>query len=176
MVKKNKIEYHGLGSRVVDLRARDDSTLATIAATISEEAGESISPSAVKRYLVAREDATTRAIEKSDQLKSRIAEVEINTIDERQKIISLLKGVAARAINAGDLRAAVGALREATNALNSLDQRVGKYTQAPSINVNASIAAGVVVYLPDNDRSPNHDDPIDAEYESVEEDTVEESQ
>ena len=163
----SKLTEYDLEPRAIKLRSKIPiPSFAKIAKILSSESGEEISASAVQRFFAKREDAHEAVIMRSDKLKSKLIDAEINTVEKRQKIITLLEGVAVRAINEGDYRAAVDALREATNSLNSLDTRLGKYTAAATVNVNTGDTSGVVVYIPDNSRDPQPET-IEAEYDET---------
>lgn len=100
-------------------------TLEEISRILTEEAKNPISLSTVYRYFDSNEKAIVQAIEKSDKLKAKVADVEINTINQRMNVILSLIEIGAEARLEGDRRGAVLALRAATDALHKLDERLG---------------------------------------------------
>jgi len=109
-----------------------------IACTLSEESGQQITKSTVFRYFESNDKIAAQLIEKNDKLKVKVIETEINTIEKRIEIINSLLKIAEQAQECGDLRAAVLALRAATEAQDSLDSRLGKL-KAPSNTNNINI-------------------------------------
>ena len=113
-------------------------TLEEISRILTEEAKNPISLSTVYRYFDSNEKAIVQAIEKSDKLQAKVADAEINTITQRVKIIDQFLKISEQALKAGDFRAAVMALRGATEAQDSLDKRLGKL-KAPTNTNNINI-------------------------------------
>jgi IS30 family transposase len=109
-------------------------TLEEISRLLTEEAKNPISLSTVYRYCDSNEKAIVQAIEKSDKLKAKVADAKINTITKRVEIIDQFLEISEQAISCGDFRAAVMALRGATEAQDSLDERLGKLKAPTNTN------------------------------------------
>jgi len=132
----NNIIKYNLETRAKALKG-EGKTLEEISKILSAESKTKISVSTVYRYFEANEKAMIQAIEKSDKLKAKVADAEINTITKRVEIIDEFLTIAEQALSCGDFRAAVMALRGATEAQDSLDERLGKLkgSQPTSINI-----------------------------------------
>ena len=109
-------------------------TLEEISKILTEEAKTPISISTVYRYFDSNEKALVQAIEKSDKLQAKVANAEINTITKRVEIIDQFLEISEQALSCGDFRAAVMALRGATEAQDSLDERLGKLKAPTNTN------------------------------------------
>jgi hypothetical protein len=133
----NNIVKFNLATEAKELRWKGKS-LDEIAGILSDESGQSVTKSAVYRFFDANDRAISKVVETSDKLKVKVAETEINTIEKRIDIIDSLLKIAEQAQGCGDLRAAVLALRAATEAQDSLDNRLGKL-KAPSNTNNINI-------------------------------------
>jgi hypothetical protein len=131
----NNIIKFDLESRAKDLKG-EGKTLEDISQILTEEAKNPISLSTVYRYFDSNEKALVQAIEKSDKLKVKIADAEINTITKRVEIIDQFLEISEQALSCGDFRAAVMALRGATEAQDSLDERLGKLKAPTNTNIN----------------------------------------
>jgi IS30 family transposase len=131
----NNIIKHNLETRAKALKA-EDKTLGEISQILTEEAKTPISVSTVYRYFEANEKSLIQAIEKSDKLKAKVADAEINTITKRVEIIDQFLEISEQALSCGDFRAAVMALRGATEAQDSLDERLGKLKGSQPTNIN----------------------------------------
>jgi len=127
MVKINTIVKLNLETRTKNLRAEGKSQ-EEIAVILSEETGQQITKHTVSRYFLADMDAKTEVIERSDKLKIKVCEAELNTINQRMSVIMSLIEIGAEARLEGDRRGAVLALKTATEALHLLNQRLGKLT------------------------------------------------
>ena len=133
----NNVVKFNLETEAKELRWKGKS-LGDIAGILSDESGKSVTKSAVFRYFEANDKAISQVVETNDKLKVKVAETEINTIEKRLEIIDSLLKIAEQAQECGDLRAAVLALRAATEAQDSLDSRLGKL-KAPSNTNNINI-------------------------------------
>jgi len=129
----NNIIKFDLESRAKDLKG-EGKTLEAISQTLTEESQNQISISTVYRYFDSNEKALVQAIEKSDKLKAKVVDAEINTITKRVEIIDHFLEISDQAISCGDFRAAVMALRGATEAQDSLDKRLGKLKAPTNTN------------------------------------------
>lgn len=131
----NNIIKCDMETRAKDLKG-SGKTLGEIAKILSDESKTPITVSTVFRYFESNEKAMIQAIEKSDKLKSKVADAEINTITKRVEIIDHFLEVADEAQECGDFKAAVMALRGATEAQDSLDERLGKLKGSQPTNIN----------------------------------------
>jgi len=136
-MRVNNIIKFNLETRAKELRWESKS-MEDIACTLSEESGQQITKSTVFRYFESNDKIAAQLIEKNDKLKIKVIETEINTVEKRIEIIDSLLKIAEQAQECGDLRAAVLALRAATEAQDSLDSRLGKL-KAPSNTNNINI-------------------------------------
>lgn len=127
-IVKNYLEY-----RTRELRGAFKSN-PEIADALSNESRQPITVSTVFRYFDANEKAVAQAIEKSDKLKVRVADAEIDTINKRVEIIDKFLSIAEHALENNDYRAAVMALNDATKVQDSLDERLGKLKMPTSTN------------------------------------------
>jgi len=123
-MKINNIVKLNLETRAKDLRAGGRS-FAAIAKVLSQETKITITKDSVQRYFLADTDAKAQVIERSDKLKKKMVDAEINTINQRMEVILSLIEIGAEARLEGDRRGAVLALRAATDALHKLDERLG---------------------------------------------------
>ena len=136
-MRVNNIIKFNIETRAKELRW-DSKSMDEIASILSEESGQQITKSTVFRYFESNDKIAAQLIEKNDKLKVKVIETEINTIEKRIEIINSLLKIAEQAQECGDLRAAVLALRAATEAQDSLDSRLGKL-KAPSNTNNINI-------------------------------------
>jgi hypothetical protein len=137
MTKVNNIVKNDLEYSAIELRGAGKSN-PEIANALSIESQDPISASSVFRYFAAHDFAAVQAIEKSDKLKVRIADAEINTINKRVEIIDSFISIAEHAAVNNDYRTAVMALNGATKAQDFLDERLGKL-KAPTSTNNINI-------------------------------------
>ena len=82
----NNIIKYDLETRAKDLKA-EGRTLEEISKVLTEEAKTPISISTVYRNFESNKKALVQAIEKSDKLKAKVDDAEINTITKRVGII-----------------------------------------------------------------------------------------
>ena len=129
----NNIIKLNLETRAKELRWESKS-LDEIAIILSEETGQQITKSTVFRYFESNDKIAAQVIERNDKLKVKVIETEINTISKRLEIIDSLLKIAEQAQECGDLRAAILALRAATEAQNSLDESLGKLKASSNTN------------------------------------------
>jgi|GEM_PF-2190616 len=120
----NNIIKNDLETLAKELKG-EGKTLDEISRILTKEAKTPISLSTVYRYFGSNEKALVQAIEKSDKLQAKVADAEINTINQRMDVILSLIEIGAEARLEGDRRGAVLALRAATDALHKLDERLG---------------------------------------------------
>ncbi|WP_406660901.1 hypothetical protein V7O66_13840 [Methanolobus sp. ZRKC3] len=131
----NKITKYALESRAVELRSKDKSH-AEIAQTLSSESKQDIATSSVQRFFASHEKAKVQAVEKSDKLKAKVAEAEINTIDEAMACIDELKDICKKAKKEGDYRTAVQAIEKVYTGLDIINKVLGKYQTTPQVQFN----------------------------------------
>jgi hypothetical protein len=139
-MKINNLVKLNLETRAKDLRASGMSH-ADIAKVLSQENKIMITKDSVQRYFLVNEKAVAQVIERSDKLKKKIVDAEINTINQRMEVILSLIEIGSEARLEGDRRGAVLALRAATDALHKLDERLGVLNPANTliqINNNSS--------------------------------------
>lgn len=123
----NKITKYNLDERARELN-ENGTSLRDIADILSNESGHKINKDSVYTFLKSEEKNTAEIIEKKTALKVAVAEAEISTISDRQKVI---KGLLELAENAEYDRDRVAAYKVATDALDSLDNRLGKLSKNP---------------------------------------------
>lgn len=130
---QNKIKKFGLYSRAIELRGPlgEEKSFADIARILSEESEENITQSSVQRFFASLEKEKQKAVAKSDQLKAKVAEAEINTIDEAMACIDELKDICRGAKEAGDYRTAVMAMDKVFSGLDIVNKVLGKYQTSP---------------------------------------------
>ncbi len=128
----NKIIKYDLETLAIDLRGKEK-TFEEIAEILSKESGNKISLSTVFRFFESNDKATAIAIEKNKKLSAKVAEVEISTIEDRQTII---KGLLTLATEAVEDRDRVAAYKVATEAIDSLDKRIGKISPNSNVTIN----------------------------------------
>jgi|SRR5665647_524941 len=136
-MRVNNLVKLNLETRAKELRWESKS-MDEIAIIFSKESGQTITKSTVYRYFESNDKIAAQIIEKNDKLKIKVVDAEINTIEKRICIIDSRLKIAEQAQECGDLRAAVLALRAATEAQDSLDERLGKL-KAPSNTNNINI-------------------------------------
>jgi carbamoylphosphate synthase small subunit len=134
-MKINNIVKLDLETRAKDLRAAGKSH-AEIAKVLSEENKVTITKDSVQRYFSSDNNAKAQVIEKQDKLKAKVIDADINTIGKRVQIIDFLLKIAVDMHRQGESKTAVLALRAATEAQDSLDQRLGKLKGPQPTNIN----------------------------------------
>lgn len=134
----NKITKFNLESRAIELRGLlgNGKSHAEIARILSEESNHKITTSSVQRFFASREQAVVQAAEKSDKLKAKVAEAEINTIDEAMACVDELKDICDKAKEAGDYRTAIQAIDKIFAGLDIVNKVLGKYQTDPLVQVN----------------------------------------
>lgn len=132
MSRINNIIKFGLESRAKELFSNSLS-LVEIAKILSDESKQNISNLTVFRYFNTEDQLKAQAIEKKAELQVKVAEAEISTIEDRKKVI---KGLLSLAENAEYDRDKVAAYKVATEALDSLDKRLGKLTGNSGVTIN----------------------------------------
>jgi len=128
----NNIVKHELDLRAVKLREQGN-TFEKIAEILTEESNNTITYSSVYRFFESYEKTKAVIIERQEPLKVKAIEVEISTIEDRLDIIKGLKKLAESALEDRDR---VAAYRVATEAIDSLDKRIGKLTNNPGVTIN----------------------------------------
>ena len=128
----NKIEKLQLESKAVSLREKGN-TFDEIAKRLTEDSKQPITKSTVFRFFESYEKTKAELLERQEALKVKYVEADISTIEDRQKVI---KGLLAIATSAMEDRDRVAAYKEANVALESLDKRLGKIINNPSVTIN----------------------------------------
>lgn len=118
----NKIIRYNLEQRARELN-ENRASLRDIADTLTREANTEINKNSVHNFLKSDTKTTAELIEKKSVLKTKVVEAEISTIEQRKQVIDGLLGLAQSAENE---HTRVVAFKEANNALDSLDKRLGK--------------------------------------------------
>jgi hypothetical protein len=111
-----------LETRAKELRESGKS-LDDIALILSKEAKQKITKSALFRYFESNTLIAAQVAEKQEQLKAKVLEAEISTINDRQTVIEGLLKIAEESDNE---RNRIMAYKTATEALDCLDKRLGK--------------------------------------------------
>lgn len=145
---RNKIVSLDLESRAIELKSQGR-TFRDIASVLSEESKHEISHSSVKRFFDANDRAMVRVVEKTDKLKARVAEAEINTIDEVMECIDELKKICKAAQKDGDNRTAVLAVDKIFTGLDIVNKVLGKYKVSMP---EGGGGINIMFYLPNNNR------------------------
>jgi len=136
MVRANNIIKYGLESRAEELYNQNLS-LSEIGAILSAESKQDISKSTLFRYFGSEARCKAAVIEKRAQLQVTVIEAEISTIKDRQDIV---KGLLSIAESAEFERDRIAAYKVATEALDSLDKRLGKLSNnAAGITNNINV-------------------------------------
>ena len=128
----NRINKYNLESRARELN-ENGTSLRDIADTLTTESGHKISKDSVFSFLKTDIKYTAEIVESKVQLKAKVVEAEISTIEDRKKVITGLLGLAQSAENE---HTRVLAYKEANNALDSLDKRLGKLTGDKGVTIN----------------------------------------
>lgn len=132
-MRTNTIVKFDLESRAKDLKGLSKS-YEEIAFILSNETKQTITKSSVFRYFESNHNAAVQVIEKQDKLKAKVAEAEINTIEQR---IQVIEGLLRLAEEAEGEHTRVKAYQAANDALDSLDSRIGKLSpRGSTINLN----------------------------------------
>ena len=132
---RHKIIRLNLQSQASDLKAAGKS-LREISKILTYESGNSISYPSVMRYFEAVDRAKVEVVDKSDKLKTRLVEAEIDTINETMQCIKVLKGICQDAKAVGDLRTCILAIDSIYKGLDMLNKILGKYQAATNNQFN----------------------------------------
>ena len=132
MAAVNRITKYNLENRTRELN-ESGTSLRDIADILTNESRHKISKDSVFSFLKADERYTAEIVESKTQLKAKVAEIEISTIEQRKQVIDGLLGLAQSAENE---HTRVLAFKEANNALDSLDKRLGKLTGSSGVTIN----------------------------------------
>lgn len=124
----NKIIKLGLEGRVNGLK--ENHSEREIASLLSTESNQKITQSCVHRYLALQERTHKDLIEKKENLQAKIIEAEIDTIAKRNKIVERLERIADKAEEQGISKTVIEALKIQIAALDSLDKRLGRFTES----------------------------------------------
>jgi predicted transcriptional regulator len=139
-MNQNIISKLNLEPRIADLK-RENLSERDIAKTLTKESNQPITRSAVHRYLSANVRLCQEVVEVNNKIKVKVAEAELDTIEARRELIDKIRDLGEKAEEFGDIKTALYALDKAINALDSLDKRLGKFTDKPDIQVNLQFNA-----------------------------------
>lgn len=127
-----KIVKYGLEKRALELQ-NAGTPLRDIAAILSAESNIKISKDTVSNFFKSDIQIKAEIVQKKEVLKLKVTEAEISTIEDRQTII---KGLLEIAQNAEHDRDRTAAYKVATEALDSLDKRLGKLSGCQGLTIN----------------------------------------
>lgn len=131
----NRITKYNLEDLTRELDEKGTS-LRDIADILTKESGHKISKDSVASFLKSDVKHTAEIIEKKTQLQVAVAEAEISTIEDRKTVI---KGLLELAEKAKYDRDRIAAYKVATEALDSLDKRLGKLSSNSGITNNVNV-------------------------------------
>ena len=132
MPLNNKIQVLNLSDKAVQLRA-EGLSFRQISTELTKRAKQPITYHVVQKFFSKREHDAIEVVGKSDKLKTKIVEAEINTIQECMKCLADLQEVFDRAMDEGDLRAAILATGEKWKGIDIINKVLGKYQNLPEM-------------------------------------------
>jgi hypothetical protein len=133
----NKIVELELETRCKQLKD-EGNTERDIADKLTIESHQPISQAGVHRYLTSLVKDKQAVIDRSDKLKVKIIEAELDTVQARHEIIDELRKLATQAKDANDISLAIAGLHRAILALDSLDKRLGRFMSGGGVQVNVN--------------------------------------
>lgn len=137
-MQKTRIEILGLQNKAIELRTVNKLSYRQIAKELTEFSGEKITFDIVRRFFALKEHDAVEVAAKSDKLKSKIVDAEINTIQECMKCLADLQLVFDQALENGDLRAAIMATGEKWKGIDIINKVLGKYQNLPDMVNNVT--------------------------------------
>lgn len=137
-MQKTRIEILGLQNKAIELRTVNKLSYRQIAKELTKFSGEKISFDIVRRFFALKEHDAVEVAAKSDKLKSKIVDAEINTIQECMKCLADLQLVFDQALENGDLRAAIMATGEKWKGIDIINKVLGKYQNLPDMVNNVT--------------------------------------
>ena len=132
MPLNNKIQVLNLSDKAVQLRT-EGLSFRQISKELTKRAKQPITYHVVQKFFSKREHDAIEVVGKSDKLKTKIVEAEINTIQECMKCLADLQEVFDRAMDEGDLRAAILATGEKWKGIDIINKVLGKYQNLPEM-------------------------------------------
>ena len=132
MPLNNKIQVLNLSDKAIKLRA-EGLSFRQISTELTKRAKQPITYHVVQKFFSKREHDAIEVVGKSDKLKTKIVEAEINTIEECMKCLADLQEVFDRAMDEGDLRAAILATGEKWKGIDIINKVLGKYQNLPEM-------------------------------------------
>ena len=132
MPLNNKTQVLNLSDKAVQLRA-EGLSFRQISTELTKRAKQPITYHVVQKFFSKREHDAIEVVGKSDKLKTKIVEAEINTIQECMKCLADLQEVFDRAMDEGDLRAAILATGEKWKGIDIINKVLGKYQNLPEM-------------------------------------------
>jgi predicted transcriptional regulator len=139
-MNQNIISKLNLEPRISDMK-RENLSERDIAQTLSKESNQTITRSAVHRYLSANVRLCQEVVEVNNKMKVKVAEAELDTIEARHELIDKIRDLGDKAESNGDLKTALYAVSQSLAALESLDKRLGKLTETPGVHVSLQITS-----------------------------------
>ncbi|KCZ71610.1 hypothetical protein ANME2D_02345 [Candidatus Methanoperedens nitroreducens] len=136
-MKLNKIVELSLESQAKELKEKNKS-VREIARILTDVSKQSITFNTVQRYFTAQARLHRDVIEKNEKLKVKVIELELDTVQARQELITEIRDLARQAKEDGDIRTAIQGLDKAVAALDSLDKRLGRFS-VPEVQVNVQV-------------------------------------
>lgn len=134
---RSKLSKLCLESKAADMSKNGMSSY-EIAKALSSEARQTISADSVQRYLKTLENDKKEVVEKSDKLKAKIVEAEINTVEEAMYCVNTLKWICEEARESKDYHVLIQAIGKIYPALDVINKVLGKYQVLPQNTITAN--------------------------------------
>lgn len=136
-MRPNNIVKYKLESRAKALKVKKK-TYKEISEILSSESKQNITISTVFRYFDSNIEAVADIVQKKEHLQAKVAEVEINSINDWLDDIKSISDLANSAWNAGDFRAAAMALKIKVDAREGVNKQLGRISNGVTVNnINA---------------------------------------
>ena len=107
-----------------------------VAEGLTGHCGQTITYEMVRNFFVYRDRDAVEVAAKSDELKAKLVEGEINTIQGCVDCIEELKDICKKCKKEKDYRGAIMAIDKIYPALDMLNKVLGKYQNLPAPNLN----------------------------------------
>lgn len=137
-MNQNNIIKLNLEPRIADMK-RENLSERDIAKILSKEMNQKITKSAVHRYLAGNVRLCQEVVEVNNKMKVKVLEAELDTIEARRALIDRITALGDKAEESGDIKTALYAVHLSTSALDSLDKRIGIFTDKPDVQVNIQV-------------------------------------
>jgi len=135
-MQRTKIEVLNLQNKAIELRTVNKLSYQKIAEKLTKYSGQTITYDVVRRFFALKEKDAVEVAGKSDKLKAKLVEGEINTIQGCVDCIEQLKDICKKCKEEGDYRGAIQAIDKIYPALDMLNKVLGKYQNLPAPNLN----------------------------------------